>query len=240
MKLGWAYTWKCSPSNFSCLPAAGSLNMLFRPPMGWDAVCRPDYRCVPLGQKRGECWVLSHLARTHLLPSTPSPQPPGWQYSTYCLWQIRQYIGTSPCCTLDPFLIQFLRWKTAEDNCSRRIKVTLQEKQGANKQKGAVRALHKEERCGFIVVGKKRRMRGGHVMLLECNVFPTLGQNGSTPVLLLFLNSTAPVARHCRTHWRAQRTRERGGLEIRVEKLRLCLFFWEILASDSLSWVIND
>lgn len=175
---------------------------------------RPEERGTPSAQPSG--WdssaplnslpSTSRLAIQHILPLTDQSVP-----------------GTLPCCTLDPLLIQFLGWKTAEDNCNRRTEVTLEEKQGVNKQEGAVRALHEEERYRFIVVGKKKK--DGHVMLIKYNVFPTLGLNGSTPVFLLFLNSTAPVARHCRTRWRAWRTREREGLEICVEKLRLVLFF---------------
>lgn len=90
-------------------------------------------RCVELTidvchqASREQHRVLNHLAGTCLLPSTPRlamqhirpPTDP----------QVYRHITL-----LDPFPIQFLGWKTAEDNCSRRIEVTLQEKHGGNKQ----------------------------------------------------------------------------------------------------------
>lgn len=45
----------------------------------------------------------------HVCPA----QPPGWPYSTCCLWQVHHYTDTLPSCTLDPFLTHFLRWKAA-------------------------------------------------------------------------------------------------------------------------------
>lgn len=71
---------------------------------------------------------------------------------------------------------------------------------------------------------EKKRDEGWTCHVIKCNVFPIPGLNGSGPVLLLFLSSTGPAAGHCRTRspWR---TRERGGLEICVEKMRL-YFVW--------------
>lgn len=58
---------------------------------------------------------------------------------------------------------------------------------------------------------KKKKDEGWTYHVVKCNVFPILGLNGSTPVFLLFLISTAPAARYCRTQ-RAWKTCERGGL----------------------------
>lgn len=68
---------------------------------------------------------------------------------------------------------------------------------------------------------KKKKKEQGLMAGLPCrqNVMfpPTLGMNGSTPALLLFLNSVTPAVMYCRTCWRAQEAREKGAQETCVE-----------------------
>lgn len=86
-------------------------------------------------------------------PSAPSTPRLAVQH-TLPLTDLSVHGHVTPLC-FRPFSYQFLEWKTAEVNCSRRIEATLQEKHGTNKQEGAVRAVHEEGRCRFIVVEKK-------------------------------------------------------------------------------------
>jgi len=78
--------------------------------------------------------------------------------------------------------------------------------------------------CG----GKKTTVEGSMCHTGKMLCFPDTGTQCINPSFVAvpqLLNSMAQAARHCRTDWRARRTCVKGGLEIQVEKMRLCLFF---------------
>lgn len=171
--------------------------------------------CHQVWKKRSTGYSTFHLGHSCSAPSRP--------YSTCCLWQTCQYMGTLPSFILHSFLIWFWGWETAEENCNR-LEVTLQEIQGANKQEGVVRALH-EERCGLTVAEKSCSMVAGLVTWTKCIACPIPGTNGWASALLLFLNNTAPAVMCYRTCWPAWKAHEKNGQEMCVETYGfVCLF----------------